>query len=98
LYYPKKSLVQTGTKMKEEKNILELEKSGNKMNPKKRAKKGLYIPKDMSTQHESYLQAMAEELEEARLRVKLYREVIIQASEILGIDILKKIGDHRSGP
>jgi predicted RNA-binding protein with PUA domain len=84
--------------MKEEKNILELEKSGNKMHKKKRKNKGLYIPKNMSSQHESYLQAMAEELEEAKLRVKLYREVIIQASEALGIDILTKIGDHRSGP
>jgi hypothetical protein len=84
--------------MEKEKNILELEKSGNKMNQKKRTKKSLYIPKDMSSQHESYLQAMSEELEEAKLRVKLYREVIIQASEALGIDILKKIGDQQSDP
>jgi hypothetical protein len=83
--------------MEKEKNILELEKSGNKMNQKS-GQTRVYIPKDMSTQHESYLQAMSEELEEAKLRVKLYREVIIQASEALGIDILKKIGDHRSGP
>jgi hypothetical protein len=84
--------------MKKEENILEPEKTGNKMHKKKRTKKGLYIPKDMSSQHESYLRAMAEELEEAKLRVKLYREVIIQASETLGIDILKKIGDQPSGP
>jgi predicted RNA-binding protein with PUA domain len=84
--------------MKKERNNLEPSKEGIKMTKKRGSKKAIYIPHGMSAQHESYLCAMAEELEEAKLRVKLYREVVIQASETLGIDILKKIGEGRSDP
>jgi hypothetical protein len=45
-----------------------------------------------------YIKALEQELKEQGLRVQLYQTVISQASETLGVDILKKIGVHRSGP
>jgi hypothetical protein len=45
-----------------------------------------------------HIKALEQELVEQRLRVQLYQTVISQASEELGVDILKKVVGHRSGP
>ena len=79
---------------------LECEKKPLKMGRKKKQKETV-LPTDLSdTQksQKSYIAALEQELEEQRLRVLLYRQVIVSADEYYGEDILKKIGSKRSGP
>lgn len=75
-------------------------KSSRKMahRQKKKQKSVTYIPPGLNEQEHMYIKALEQELLEQRLRVQLYQTVISQASEELGIDIIKKIGAQRSGP
>jgi hypothetical protein len=65
---------------------------------KKRPKSAPYEPPGLTEHERLYIKALEQELVEQRLRVQLYQTVISQASEALGVDILKKVGGHRSGP
>jgi hypothetical protein len=65
---------------------------------KKRIKSPPYEPPGLTEHERLYIKALEQELIEQRLRVQLYQTVISQASEELGVDILKKLGAHRSGP
>ncbi len=87
-------------KMAIEEHTLAAPKSVSRMTSRQKGKKGKpsYVPPGLSEQEDLYIKALEEELIEQRLRVKLYQRVLSQASEELGIDILKKIGVHRSGP
>lgn len=86
--------------MEQEGTKLAAPKSARKMTSrqKKQNKSVPYIPPGMNEQEHLYLKALEQELIEQRLRVQLYQTVISQASEDLGVDILKKIGVQRSGP
>ncbi len=86
--------------MATEEHILAAPKSASRMTSRQKGKKGKpsYVLPGLSEQEHLYIQALEQELIEQRLRVKLYQRVLSQASEELGIDILKKIGVHRSGP
>lgn len=69
-----------------------------KQGKKKNAKDFSGLPKDLAPEHLAYIQALEAELVEQRQRVMLYRGVVQTASEALGEDILKKIGEQPSGP
>ena len=86
--------------MKKEGTILAAPKSARRMTnrQKKQHKSATYIPPGLNEQEQLYIKALEQELIEQRLRVQLYQTVISQASEVLGVDILKKIGAQRSGP
>jgi hypothetical protein len=85
--------------MEQEGTKLAAPKSARKMTSRqKKQKSAPYIPPGMNEQEHLYLKALEQELIEQRLRVQLYQTVISQASEDLGVDILKKIGGQRSGP
>ena len=75
-------------------------KSARKMTnrQKKKQKSVIYIPPGLNEQEHMYIKALEQELIEQRLRVQLYQTVLSQASEELGVDIIKKIGAQRSGP
>lgn len=75
-------------------------KSARKMTnrQKKKQKSAIYIPPGLNEQEHMYIKALEQELIEQRLRVQLYQTVLSQASEELGVDIIKKIGAQRSGP
>jgi hypothetical protein len=83
-----------GTTLASSKQEKEMPKMEKQVKVKKR-KKQEDVKVEVST---SYLQALEEMIAEQRLRVLLYQQVIIKASEELGVDILKKVGSQRSGP
>lgn len=86
--------------MEKEGTTLAGPKSARKMShrQKKKQKCVTYIPPGLNEQEHMYIKALEQELIEQRLRVQLYQTVISQASEELGVDIIKKIGAQRSGP
>jgi hypothetical protein len=55
-------------------------------------------PEELSASAKAYIAALEAELADQHLRVLLYQGIISAASEQLGVDIVKKIGGHRSGP